>query len=151
LQFAPDAIRWLSLLIGALLLTVFGTIFPNRLNQYRERRPHNVIRLINESLARSHLGLMNYFLAIAITGNFEGDGTWKITLVPIIIASVCAYLFAVAASIEQEKTINRLHGCTSTPCSKPLGTWNAVRLSFWYWAFWVPLFALAVAFAFVAA
>jgi len=110
-----ETIRWLALLLAAILLTSFGTTFPNRLNQLRSPRAHNGVRLLNECLARAQLALFNYFLALAITGALPTHPNAKLLLLPVAVLAAYFYVTNIAASVELDKRLKELHGCPGTP------------------------------------
>src|ERR1700733_878996 len=150
-----ETIKWFSLLLAAVLLTSFGTTFPNRLNQYRSPRPHNGVRLFNECLARSQLAFFNYFLAIAITAPLQNHPNTKMFLLPIAVMSAFFYMGSIAASVELDVRLREFHGCpvqgtSAGACAHTVGIWEFTKMSYRYVFSTLLLTILAIYFAFVA-
>jgi hypothetical protein len=162
---STETIKWLALLLAAVLLTSFGTTFPNRLNQLRSPRAHNGVRLFNECLARSQLALFNYFLALAITGELPRHPNAKILLLPAAVAAAYFYVANIASSVELGRRLFDLHECPGSPvmlvkgesttatfkeCEHPIGTWEFLRISSRYIFSTAFLIGLGVYFAIIA-
>lgn len=160
-----ETIKWLALLLAALLLTSFGTTFPNRLNQQRSPRVHNGVRLFNECLARSQLAMFNYFLALGITASLPNHPNAKLFLLPSAVLAAYCYMTNIAASVELDVRLRMLHNCPGTPvveladgvktatsmaCNHPIGFWEFTKISFRYISTSSVLGVLSVYFAFMA-
>ncbi|SRR6266436_1771363 len=160
-----ETIKWFALLLAALLLTSFGTTFPNRLNQQRSPRAHNGVRLFNECLARSQLALFNYFLAFGITAPLPNHPSAKLFLLPVAVLAAYFYMTNIFASVELDIRLKELHDCPGTPtvvlthdvktstsmrCTHLIGPWEFVKISSRYIVSSVILAVLAIYFAIIA-
>jgi hypothetical protein len=160
-----ETIKWFALLFAALLLTSFGTTFPNRLNQQRSPRSHNGVRLFNECLARSQLAMFNYFLALGVTASLPNHPNVKLFLLPVAVLAAYFYMTSIAASVELDVRLKELHECPGTPivvltgdmktstsmiCRHKIGLWEFTRISFRYIFTSVVLATLSIYFALIA-
>jgi hypothetical protein len=160
-----ETIKWLALLAAALLLTSFGTTFPNRFNQQRSPRSHNSFRLFNECLARSQLALFNYFLAFGITAPLPNHPYVKYWMMPVEVMAAYFYVTNIAASVELDLRLKESHQCVGTPevalredvktttskmCTVKIRPWDFIKMSARYVVSILILAGLAIYFAFVA-
>ena len=65
--FDEATIRWLTVLGGAVVVSLLSVLVPNRYHQGRNPRTHNGIKLLNECLVRHQLVYLTYFLALVMT------------------------------------------------------------------------------------
>lgn len=160
-----ETTKWLALLAAAVLLTTFGTTFPNRFNQYRNPRSHNGVRLFNECLARCQLAFFNYFLAFGITAPLEHHPYVKYWLAAIVVAATYSYASNIAASVELGQRLKELHDCPGTAtvttsgdittsvsqkCTHKIEPEEFMKLSIRYMVSTAILGGLAIYYAFVA-
>src|SRR2546427_2442609 len=115
LAFGTENIRWIVLLLGMILSTVVGVLFPNFLNQAAKPRAHNGAKLLNECLARHQLAYLFYFSNMYVGGNFDPKYTWTKSLVWWgILTSLIFYGYGLYSTTVQDKKIRQYHHeCTN--------------------------------------
>lgn len=120
--FDEATIRWLTVLVGAIIVSLLSVLLPNRYQLGRKPRSHNGIKLLNECLARHQLVYLTYFLALVMTANFGPELSWfRNTLgvvgIPLVILF---YSEGVWSTTKHDEWIKQHHICVNDECNEKL-------------------------------
>jgi hypothetical protein len=134
MHFEPVNLKWLLILLLALVPSVLGAVVPVSLIEQAKRkpRPHHIPKMWNEALAKHQFAYSGYFFTLIFAGKFSP--TTLIWMQPFmqlgIILAFAFWFFSVKSLVRQEAKIATLHPGGQCPqsCTLSLKAWDFIRL-----------------------
>lgn len=111
-------LEWIFVLLGSIVLSIYGVAVPNRLKQRTKPRSHNGIKLFNDFLARHQLSYLMFFLTLAIAAQL-GPLSKKFCSILVLIAAFF-YYEGVSQSTDLGDSDDLHENCTGPTCRASL-------------------------------
>lgn len=110
-SFEINNFDWATVFFMLIGTSILSIIVPNAVS--KNLRTHNVLKLVNECLARQQLAYIIFYLTLLVVSG--SSSVLRRTMAILMVSSFIFYIIGLVSESNQDRKIEKLHGRTCSP------------------------------------